>query len=179
MAPRHQCCKNTCCHTVWTQGCWSDQPTGIRLTSRDKLLLRHNLLLLGGSPCQHFCSTSPSSEHSNLPSSSRSQHCSHREGSWCPLAGTPRRFQGSLFHAPCSTTPSCLLTNLPANWHSHLRNCKDRLVAVAQLALVVGQAGGRLAARLARLAAGSQHGALGSTTFSCLPSTHLALQPRN
>merc|ERR1719379_1767438 len=91
-----------------------------------RLLTKHTLQLLVGSPCLHYCNTKPSSPRTNPPSNLRNRHCnrmawktshSHRLDSDNPCRGL------------CSTIPSWPPTNLLASLRNHQRNCMDRLVA--------------------------------------------------
>jgi len=132
-----------------------------------KTVLMHSLQLLAGSPCQRSCNTNPFLGRSSLPSSWQSLRCNHRER-WGRRQGRNRFLAlGSPFRALCSTTPFYRQTIPPSNWRSHQRNCRGRQVVLAQSASPLVAA---LASEVEQSVEGNQHGALGSTMTSCLPS---------
>jgi len=135
------------------------------------LQLKHTLLLLGGTPFQHFGNTTLFWLLTTQPSNLRIQHCNRMVQRWFQLAHTHLPVdQGNPFHEPCNTTPFSARSIPPANSRIHQHNCMGPPGLVALLASLVA----RLAALVARSVEvvarweGTRDGALCNTTLSCL-----------
>jgi len=133
--------------------------------------LKHTLLLLGGTPSQHFGNTTLSWLLTTQPSNLRIQHCNHMVQRWFQLAHTHLLVdQGNPYHALCNTTPFSAHSTPPANLQIHQHNCMGPPGRVALLASPVA----RLAALVARSVEvvarweGTRDGGLCNTMLSCL-----------
>jgi len=132
-----------------------------KITLPYKIWLKHTLLLLEGTPCQHFGSTTPSWQLTIQPSNLRIQHCNRTVQKWFQLAHTHLPAdQGNPCREPCNTILFSAHSIQPASSRIHRRNCMGLpgLVAVLALALV---------AEVAVLWVRNHGGGPCNTTISC------------
>merc|ERR1719220_1019839 len=124
--------------------------------------LKHTLLLLGGTPFQHFGNTTLFWLLTTQPSNLRIQHCNRMVQRWFQLAHTHLPVdQGSPCREPCNTTPFSAHSIQPANSRIHQHNCTGPPGRVALLASLVA-----ILVEVAVLWVGIHGGALCSTTIS-------------
>jgi len=133
---------------------------------------------LEGIPYPCSSNTTLSWQRTSLTSNSQNQRCNRmvqkRSRIHRPDSGNP-------CHGHGSTTASSAHSNLLASSQSHLRNCTDRQVSLAQSAVPVGGlawAAARWVA-LAALSVGTLGGECGSTNPSCLAAKCSQHQLRN
>jgi len=144
--------------------------------------LKHTLLLLGGTPFQHFGNTTLFWLLTTQPSNLRIQHCNRMVQRWFQLAHTHLPVdQGNPYRALCNTIPFLAHSILPANSQIHQHNCMGPPGRVALLASPVA----RLAALVARSVEvvarweGTRDGGLCNTTLSCLLPKSILHPQRN
>jgi len=113
---------------VLSTGRWRTRQRSNQVRPAGKIELKHNLLLLLGTPCLHCGNTILFWPLTNPPSNLRSLHCNRTAQRWSRQVHTHQAAdQGNPCHEPCSTIPFSAHSIPPANSQIHPHNCRGPL----------------------------------------------------